>query len=474
MATTVGGRRYPARVWLVALFVLFCLFLGGGGSPNPVTELLLELVFVAIAIGWLWLPGDPSRDAGRVDPLVFLLIAILLIIPAVQLIPLPPAGWTALPARQGEVAALSLVGQEDSWRPISLSSSRTLAALLAIIPAVCCTYAVARMSARQRRLILAAVVLMAVASSLLGALQLVAGSRGINLYAQFHVGWITGFQANRNAEADVLLIGFLALVALIAPYAADSSRRLPLAFDRRPLLALATGIALCLLAATAMTGSRAGTALIAVALIFAGAILWTATASAHDTRGAAPVIPFAALLVLVVAMVAIVALYSNDTALGRLAVRFTDAPGGRQHLWQDAWFALKEYWPFGFGVGGFEPAMIPAERLEFLDATVPNRAHNDFLELGLEAGLFGYLALVAAASVALTMAWKSWRDRPATRTQIVFVAGVLIVISLHSLVDYPLRSMALACLAGIAAGMLARTEDAGDAREGRNKVETLA
>jgi O-antigen ligase len=473
MATTVGDRAYPARVWLVALFVLFCLFLGGGGSPNPVTELLLELVFVGVAIGWLWLPGGPARDGERVDPLVFLLIAIPLIIPVVQLIPLPPAGWTALPARQGEVASLALVGQEHSWRPISLSSSRTLAALLAIIPAVGCIYFVARMNARQRRLILAAVVLMAVASSLLGAMQLVAGSRGINLYPQFHVGWITGFQANRNAEADVLLIGFLALVTLVAPYAADPSRRLPLAFDRRAVLALAAGTALCLLAATAMTGSRAGTALVAVALVFAGAILWTARGSAQGTRRGSPVTLFAA-LVLVVAIVAIVALYSNDTALGRLAARFTDTPGGRQHLWQDAWFALKEYWPFGFGMGGFEPAMIPAERLEFLDATIPNRAHNDFLELGLEAGLLGYLTLFAGVLVCLTLAWKSWRDRPATRTQVVFVAGVLIVITLHSLVDYPLRSMALACLAGIAGGMLARPAAAGDFRDGRNNLESLA
>jgi O-antigen ligase len=473
MATTVGGRSYPARVWLVALFVLFALFLGGGGSPNPVTEMLLELVFAAVAVGWLWLPGVASRDGGRVDPLVLVLIAIPLAIPLVQLVPLPPSAWTALPARHGEVASLALVGQENSWRPISLSSSRTLAAVLAILPAVGCTYAVARMSGRQRRLILVAIVLMAVASSMLGAMQLVAGSRGINLYGQFHAGWVTGFQANRNAEADVLLIGFMALVVLVAPYLADRSRRFPLDFDRRAVLALAAGLALFLLAATAMTGSRAGTALIAVALVFAGAMLWTALAARRDGgRGMGPVL--IGVTILAVALLAVVALYSNDTALARVVARFSDTPDGRPHLWQDAWFALRQYWPVGFGVGGFEPAMIPAERLEFLDATIPNRAHNDFLELGLEAGLPGYLMLAAAALVCLAMAWKSWQDRPAMRTQVVFVAGVLIVITLHSFVDYPLRSMALACLAGVAGGMLARpagTTGASDARDGRNKVE---
>jgi O-antigen ligase len=475
MADKVGGRIYPARVWLAALFVLFFLFLGGGGSPNPVTELLLEIVFVAVAAAWLWLPGETSGDGGKVDPLLLVLVAIPLLLPIVQLIPLPPSAWTALPARQGEIAALSLVNEQNSWRPLSLSSSRTLAALLAIVPAVGCAYAVASLNLRGRRVVLAAIVIMAAASSVLGALQLVAGSHGINLYSQFHVGWVTGFQANRNAEADVLLIGLLAVAALAAPYVADRGRRFPLGFDRRGMLALAIGIALFLLAATAMTGSRAGTALIAVALVASGAILWTSRSTRLGSRG----FPLGRLAVLVatVAVVAGLAIYSGHTALERLAERFTDAPDARQDLWQDAWFALKQYWPSGFGLGGFQPAMIPAERLEYLDVTMPNRAHNDFLELGLEAGLFGYAMLAAAALVCLILGWKSWRARPGMRGQIVFAAGVLIVITLHSFVDYPLRSMSLACLAGVAGGMLAKPFAAAgkdDVHEGRNKLESRA
>jgi hypothetical protein len=40
--------------------------------------------------------------------------------------------------------------------------------------------------------------------------------------------------------------------------------------------------------------------------------------------------------------------------------------------------------------GGFEPAMLAAERLEYLEAVVLNRANNDWLEIGIEAGLLGY------------------------------------------------------------------------------------
>jgi O-antigen ligase len=90
---------------------------------------------------------------------------------------------------------------------------------------------------------------------------------------------------------------------------------------------------------------------------------------------------------------------------------------------------------------------------------VPNRAHNDYLEIGLEAGLLGYLAVVASTIVIVAMFWRSWRAVQAMHSQLVFGAAVLLLIALHSVVDYPLRSMAIACLVGLASGMLARTPE---------------
>jgi VIT1/CCC1 family predicted Fe2+/Mn2+ transporter len=75
------------------------------------------------------------------------------------------------------------------------------------------------------------------------------------------------------------------------------------------------------------------------------------------------------------------------------------------------------------------------------------------------------------------MAYKSWRLQPARRAQVLFAMGVLFVISLHSFVDYPLRSMALACLAGVAGGMLATLKTGlgkNEILDGRMKVESLA
>jgi hypothetical protein len=69
------------------------------------------------------------------------------------------------------------------------------------------------------------------------------------------------------------------------------------------------------------------------------------------------------------------------------------------------------------------------------------------------------LAVVVMLAVALLLAataWRSWHRRPADRAQTVLGGAILLILAFHSLVDYPLRSMALACLAGVGAGLLSR------------------
>ncbi len=455
MQSVVRNTTYSTRAWLVAIFVALAFMLGGGGTPNPATELLLEMAFVAIALAWLWLPSAKcTRASNCTDPFVFALAAIPLIIPVVQLIPLSPAIWTRFPGRQNEFAALSLIGQQSSWRSMSLSPNRTLASLLSIIPAVFCLYAVARLTVRERRLVLVAVVLMSVISALLGAIQLTAGGRGINLYPEHHVGWVTGFQANRNAAADVLLIGILALAALAAPYLVGIRKRLPIGLGRGGFAVLVGGMALLLVAAAVMTGSRAGTAL--VLLVGAAVTLILSVSRTERRNDISKKMLLLAVAASLFGCVAVFGALSQNTAIGRVEQRFSELGSERDALWQDSWFTLKQYWPVGFGIGGFQPAMLPAERLEVLDPQVPNRAHNDYLEMGIEAGILGYALLAAAAGVCMAIAWRSWRDEPALRPHVVFGMSVLLLIGLHSIVDYPLRSMAIACLAGVAAGTMVR------------------
>jgi O-antigen ligase len=403
----------------------------------------------------VWFPrNDGAEEPIASDPLAYGLIAVVLAVPVVQLIPLPPSIWSALPGRDNELAALSLIGAQGSWRPISLSPARTFASLLAIVPPLFFFYAVCRLDLHERRLVLATVVAMAVLNALLGAVQLTAGGQGVNFYPQHHVGWVTGFQANRNAAADVLLVGILALAVLTSRTVFDKRRPRPLQLDRSSLSILSGGTALFLLAATVMTGSRTGALLILVA--GAGALLiFTVGRSERRAFSFSLKVIVPAAFVAAGLLLAFLSL-SETTALGRVAARFSELGSARGAIWEDTWFALKQYWPVGFGLGGFQPAMLPAERLEVLDPSLPNRAHNDFLEIGLEAGALGYVMIVAAVILCLSIAWRAWRGAPPMRGQVIFGLSVLLIIALHSVVDYPLRSMAVASLAGIAGGMLVK------------------
>ena len=452
-----AGRRAPASVIAqdaaLPVFLGLALALGGGGSPSPLPEMLLEWIALTTLVGVVWL----KPQATPWPRLALGLAGALVVLPALHLVPLPPGIWRALPGREVEAAALDLVGAGHRWMPLSVSPPRTLAALLAmLVPAVAVVVA-ALASPRSRMLGLAALVAMALISVGVGFVQLADGPGGaLRFYAPSHIEDLTGFQANRNAAADVLLIGLLAGGALIAS--------LPTRWRARGLIA-AGPVAVLLASGVILTASRMGTLLLAAAALAALAVL----AVRYRTR-------LTGLRKLVLGGTALTIAAAFAWAVGgapsRIAVRL--AQGGaeaRPEIWRDTLFAIDQVWPWGSGVGTFVPVFIAAERLEAVDPSYPNRAHNDFLELALEAGLPGVLVLIALGGLLVWRLWARLRERcpREDQAQLWFAGSVLTVVALHSIVDYPLRSMALAAAVGAAAGFIltAARQSGGVAPPGR-------
>ncbi len=452
--------RPAPRALIAAGFLAVALVLGGGGSPSPAAEILVQLAFAAAVIAWVWWAERDRAVAGPPIPDgLWLIAALMLALPLLQLIPLPPAIWHSLPGRMLEVGSLALIGAEESWRPLSVAPQRTLAALLAIIPAVGLMLAVARLDLRERRLLLAVVALAALVGAVLGALQLAAGDQGaFQLYEKSHRGWLTGFFANRNAAVDALLIGSLALTAWLLPRA--DSRALS-----RSALAIFLMLQAALLIAAVLTGSRAGIALIPVALLVQFAMLGGSPLR-RRLKPFALAAGAAALLLLLAPLV-----LGANARLGGVAQRFDATGDFRIEIWRDACAAMAAYWPFGSGIGTFSQAFQPFERLEVLDPFFPNRAHNDYLEFALEAGMFAPLLLIAVAVVLGRYAWRALAAGGEARSQALFALGTLAILGLHSFVDYPLRTMALAALAGVAAGLLAGPRNGNRAVEGTGTQE---
>ena len=128
--TVVAEFEWAA--WLAAVLLALSIVLGGGGSPAPLLEVALQCCATLAAAAWLF----ANRDGlGRVPARAWWLAGLIALLPALQLIPLPPALWQGLPGRADQRAALDLVAAGDSWRALTLSPPRTVASLLAALAA---------------------------------------------------------------------------------------------------------------------------------------------------------------------------------------------------------------------------------------------------------------------------------------------------------------------------------------------------
>ncbi|WEK45586.1 MAG: O-antigen ligase family protein [Candidatus Andeanibacterium colombiense] len=433
-----SARRHAA---IAAVLLILALALGGGGSPSPDSELAIELLAGVAALAWLW-----QRGAIRVptDGKLWLVAAAVVLLPLIQLIPLPPSIWHALPGRATEVAALRLVGAENSWQPLTTSLPRTLASLLAVMPPVILLLMTGALRPSERRWLVAATVAMVLLSALIGAMQLGGGESGPRFYDQSPPSLVLGFQANRNSTADVMLIGLLALAAFWAGRDRTPKRPPSLAANAGLAGAAAALIAL----ACILTSSRAGLLLLLPTLAAAWALV--ADTEQRPWQRFLPAIAAAGFVMAIGAL-----LLGHNPAIERVAARFSMTDPPRELLWDRTVYAIGQYWPVGSGMGTFVPSYLAFEPLEDLDPSVPNRAHNDFLELTLEAGVLGLALLALTAALVGWMAYRAWRDRPEDRGQVGFGFAALGIIALHSLADYPMRSISLASLAAVAAGMLA-------------------
>lgn len=453
-----SSSTFPLAHWLAPVALLLAILIGGGGSPAPVPEIILQSATAFLFGLWIWML--PGRIADTVPGPALLCAAIFLAVPLLQLIPLPPAVWHALPGRAAAREALALIGQQDRWQTISLDPARTLASFLAMASASAILVMTAAMPAVQRWRIVAVLAAGGILTVLLGAAQL-SSSPGSPLYFYGSTApLLAGFQANRNSTADVLLIAAIAIFALIRHLA--RSGRSP--WSGGVILASGTAALLVMGLAVALTESRTGVVLLVVLAIGFGVFF-------RPWLRISPKVAMSSLL----AAAGLIAVLHANPALNRVVQRFDAGSDLRREIWQDSVYVAQSNAPVGVGMGNFYPSYIAAERLESIGQTVPNRAHNDYLELAVEAGVPGALALVLCLAILLKSARSGLAaPRDDARQLARFAVLALIVIALHSVVDYPLRSMSLAAIAAACAGLVIPAKPDRTANNGSNHHESAA
>lgn len=417
-----------AQVGLCALLTAAIVF-GGGGSPAPLAETVVVIASLAIAAVML-IVGE--WEVARIGYRNWMIALALPVIALVQIIPIPFGIRRHLPfGRQLEVVTHAAGSIPDVW-PLSIDPASTIWSGLCLLPPVIAFLLTVNLKPVARRQIPVLIAALAMVSATAAIMQAATG--GLELYDRPAGGRAAGLFANQNSQADLLLIGLCALLAM------PVSRR----FGAEAASARIAGGWAVLMLALFLTGSRTGLVMLAIPIAFLTFCTW---------RKAGPVRRHLLWLIVPVSMVFAMALAFDFGPFARADL----ASDGRLHaIWPDAVRLAFASFPWGIGMGTFEHAFPMVERLSVVDPSHANRAHSDWLEFVVEAGLFAILAtawLAVRIAASLTANFRSGFDR-----MTLFPVAVLATVGLHALVDYPFRSISLAVVSAIALGLVLSAE----------------
>lgn len=452
----MGSR---ARQAVTPLYLLLCLILGGS-AQGVFGVMVLQLVGVAI-IGWAAAAkdGEPLLLPAR----QLLLIAILgLALVALQLVPFPPALWAELGGRRAMASDYGVLGLPQPALPLSLMPYASLSTLLTLIPPLAVLCAMVRLKAYRTSWLVAALVAGTFAGILLGALQVASSDPTTSpwyLYAQSSFGFATGFFANANHMATLLVITLPFLAALLA-----SARRANLQ-RYSAVLAIVAGAAVVIFAGILLNRSIAGY-MLALPVIAASTLIILPARS--------PARRWTILLGGVLLLGAIAALASSSTKGDRFNLGAAASVQSRQEMLSTTRTALYDFLPLGSGLGTFREVYALYEDHDQATTTYAIHAHNDYAELALEMGVPGLILLTIFLiwwGAAVERVWRSAEAGPYARAASIASAAILI----HSFVDFPLRTAAISACFGVCLALLADrrappTTDKSDLRPTRHVV----
>lgn len=436
-------------VAIAAMVLLAFSFAFGGASHSHALRLALvelsSLPLLVLAARRLILTG-----VWREHQFSLGLLAAIFAIPLIQLIPLPPAVWTGLPGRDQMVLALELAGLEPAWVPLSVAPDRTWGSALALGPPASLFLAALLLSHNQGQRLAWFCIGAAIVGIILGTAQLATGAGQLYFWGWAGSDSVKGFFANRNHFASLLLM----TVPFAVLFGAATLRRR----DRRTFAlwfgSLFAGLTIVALAAIR---SRAGITLLAPVMVMSLLAAWIAAGRGRPGPG---------LLVLVgtigVALTAVAVL-----ALPPILERFDteDQFEGRSNRWPLIAEAAQTYLPLGSGIGSFDAVYRSVEPLEELDGTFFNQAHNEYLETWLEAGWLGVGLILVFLVWYFRRCWTAWKAPPSREADLQRAASIGIgVLILHSLGDYPLRTVTLSVVFALCCGLLELARGSDQAR----------
>ena len=451
--------RQTGLFLLSTVTMVSCVVLGGGTHAGFLGDVIIQATALPLGLLVIWsLLGRPWKQAGNGPFWAAVFTVLLLAFPLLQLIPVS-AHLPWLPSAHlspGDSAALT--SRLQGWQPLSVYPEATWLAWLSLMPPVVLFWGIALLDLKDRRLVSLAVLALGAASAFLGLLQIAQGpSSELRFFEITNQSEAVGFFANRNHFSALLYCEILIVAAWIMAITgemleAPRGQR----FQSAEILVVAAGFAflVALIAAQGMARSRAGIFLTGAAL--AGAIAMTFGTRRREEREQSQRRLIGAAFVIAITLVAEFSLYR---AFERFAYDNLQ-DDSRIVFARNTIEAAKSFMPFGSGLGTFVRVYGLFEKpADTMVNKYANHAHNDWLELWLEMGVAG---LVLTALFVLWLAWRApkiWGGQnPGIPELDVLLAKsaslIIVLLLLHSAVDYPLRTSAIMAVMAFACALL--------------------
>lgn len=395
------GETAPIEFHYTGFAVLLALLIGGGTEQGLWSDHLIEFALLPAAIlGFASLPAN--RWSGAAKALALLTVALC----AWQFVPFSRPWPTA-----ADPAAVSVL--------FSPAPGRSLEAAVFLLTMLGFALYIARFAEVDQERMTRFFLMGLVVNAAIGVVQLsFAREEGLSGVLPYVIS--SAIFANEN-HLSAFVVATIPLLAW---------RFLGVSRQFWSFLAAIAALLILLFA----VGSRAGMAIsVGVALLM---ILWFATTQTHPyLKGG----------------LALAALVGTFAAMPLLHVPEALDADLRSVFFRNTMTAISAHWPLGSGMGTFLPVYPLYEQVNEIQAVYANQAHNDFLQILLETGAAG-AALMAGF---LVLAVRGMAGSKLAQAAFIGVSALL----LHSVVDYPLRTAAVAVTFAFFAGILLSRPD---------------
>ncbi|MER9228557.1 O-antigen ligase family protein [Mesorhizobium sp. M0664] len=384
--------------YLLGTVLFVSLLIGGGTASGLYTDTLIE---VAATISAAAVFSQPPGQ--RIPRSVLWLLVFAVALAILQIVPLPAAIFHGL--RPDLLLGDPWVG-ESRFRFISVGVGRTVESLLYFLAAAAFFLAVLRLRVEQVSALLPFFFMGVICNGLAGAIQ-------YSLSDDVAIVGLMPFTINAGLFANVNHFSALLFVSIpfVVYYGLFRGHLLSGSFGLIALLLL-------LLAAGSRAGVLIGLAITVLSVIFL---------SARSRAGFSVLLIFIGLSIYTV------------SAWSKIDAEVIDPAFGRGEFARTTIEGIKDNWATGVGFGNFQNAYQIYEREGMIFKEYVNHAHNEYLEIAFEGGIPAILLMVGYF-VLLFAALARVRRDPLQKAAFLSVSFLLI----HSLVDYPLRTGALA------------------------------